>query len=245
MARLRMVLGGLLLGGLCVAPAVSAQTFASTTGGPIGSVDPVWTASHSYAARDAGFAGFGGSFGDAFHYADYPRYLPVFPFFSSVTGPGTLAFISNTPSGSNQTATNPDEAYSFFTFRQRFNLSGFDPLSAALQFRWACDDVPAQEYSAVPWVPAFSLNGGALQGQGTCGGYALGSTVTLASGFVAGENYMDFFVQGNSITDGFSLETVSFTADRIDVPEPGTASLVAAGLSLLCAAGYRRRRGTN
>jgi hypothetical protein len=237
-ARFRAVLGGILLGGLCVSSTpIEAQTFASTTRGPIGSIDPVWKVAVQLAVRDAGYAAFGGTFGDAYHYADYPLYSPVYPFFFSVTGPGTLAFISNTPSGSNETAPS-------MTFRQRFDLTGYDPRTAVLQFRWACDDVPSP-FGAVPWVPVFSLNGGALQGEGTCGGYALGSTVTLTSGFVEGENYMDFFVQGNSITDGFSLETVSFMADRIDVPEPGTASLVAAGLSLLCAVGYRRRRGTN
>jgi len=238
-ASVRAVLGGLLVGGLCAmsAPAF-AQSFASTTAGPLGSVDPVWKVARNYASLNAGFTGFGGSFGEAYHYADYPLYSPVYPFFFSLTGPGTLAFISNTPSGNNQTATNPEEAYPFLTFRQRFDLSGYDPSSAALQFRWACDDVPTFFGG---WVPAFSLNGGALQGQGTCGGYALGSTVALTSGFVAGENYIDFFVQGNSITDGFSLQTVSFTADRVNVPEPGSATLVATGISLLVAAGYRRR----
>jgi len=237
----RGCLCGLLL---CVLSAVpgrtSAQTFASTMSGSIGSVDPVWTVAAKYGAYGAGFAGFGGTFGAAYHYADYPEYSPVFPFFTN-PGPGLLAFIANTPTGNNLSPLSADEPYIFLTFRQRFDLTGFDPLSAMLQFRWACDDVPSPGGSQ--WTPAFSLNGGTLQGANTCGGYALGSTVSLSDGFVAGENYLDFFVQGNSITDGFSLQTVAFTANPLPVPETGSALLLATGVAGLAGiARYRHRR---
>lgn len=112
----------------------------------------------------------------------------------------------------------------WFTFRQAFDLTGYDASTASLKFYWGCDDIPG----AVGTLPVFSINGGAFQGGGTCTGYNIGSNlVTLNSGFVAGANHIDFRVEGNYATNGMGLKVESFTAQP--VPEPGTAAMLLAG----------------
>ena len=150
---------------------------------------------------------------------------------------GGVPMIANNSSGSNGGIG----SYVYFVFQQSFDLTGYNPSTADLQFQWGCDDVPG----AVGWTPEFSLNGGALQGAGTCGAYSLGSTVDLNSGFVSGINTIDFLVEGNGQTDGFELSTISFTARQsgpppTGVPEPLTLSLFGAGFA--GAAALRRRR---
>jgi hypothetical protein len=217
-----------------------AQTFYSTVGGALGTQDPVWQVARQYGGYSASFGGFGGTFGFAYHYADYPNYAP----FPTVVGTNTLAMISNTVDGNNSSDLGPN-GYTYFTFRQRFDLTGFDASTANLLFRWACDDIPNYNGS-VSWIPQFSLNGESLQGAGTCGNYALGNAVSLNSGFVSGMNVIDFYIQGNALTDGFSLETVSFNAAlATTVPETPTYALLATGLFALCVVARRRRESSN
>ena len=141
--------------------------------------------------------------------------------------------IANTTNGNNGGIGN----YMYFVFRQTFDLTGYDPSTADLQFKWGSDDVPG----AVGWTPGFVFNGSALMGAGTSGAYALGNVVDLASGFINGINTLDFYVEGNGQTDGLELSTVSFSASSTtpSVPEPATLALVGLGLAGL---GAMRRK---
>jgi hypothetical protein len=160
-------------------------------------------------------------------------------FLPAVAVTGRPDFIANNSAGTNTwwTAT-------YFIFRQTVDLTGYDPTTAVLRFQWGCDDVP----NAVPFVPAFKLNSGSFQGTGTCGAYGYGGTVSLSgsgAGFVAGLNTLDFYVEGNGVTDGFELQTASFTArengEPSPVPEPASVMLLGTGLVGLRT--WRKRRG--
>jgi hypothetical protein len=91
------------------------------------------------------------------------------------------------------------------------------------------------------WIPAFRLNGGAFtyypgaSPDNRIPTYSYSSLVSLTSGFVGGLNTIDFYVQGNGVTDGFALQLESFTATA--VPAPG--ALVALGVARVL--GVRRR----
>lgn len=122
-------------------------------------------------------------------------------------------WIADIPSGSHGGVGN----WTFFVFRQTFDLTGFDTATATLTFRWGADDSGEIFASRGSWIPAFRLNGGAFT-------YYPGSTpdhriptysyspwVSL-SGFAPGINTIDFYVEGNGQTDGFGLQVQSFTA---------------------------------
>ena len=47
--------------------------------------------------------------------------------------------------------------------------------------------------------------------------YGFGPTVDITSGFVSGLNVIDFYVEGNGVTDGMALDLISFTSS---VPSP-------------------------
>jgi hypothetical protein len=91
----------------------------------------------------------------------------------------------------------------------------------------------------------YSLNGGSLVAGTWPGGnsYSFGPTVDISSGFVPGQNVIDFYVEGNGVTDGMALNPISFTAS---VPEP--ASLTLLGIAAAFGLGYfgwrrRKRKG--
>jgi hypothetical protein len=162
----------------------------------------------------------------------------VNPFTQAVnlTTPGRADWIGDVASGNHGGIGN----WTYFVFRQTFDLTGYDPTSANLTIRWAADDSGEIFASRGSWIPAFKLNGGGLVNypgstpDNRLFTYNLSTPQSITSGFVAGLNTIEFYVQGNGQTDGFSLEVVSFTA----VPTPGSAALL--GLGGLLAA--RRRR---
>ncbi|MGH7245005.1 MAG: hypothetical protein ACREJD_16440 [Phycisphaerales bacterium] len=127
--------------------------------------------------------------------------------------PGRWDWIADIPSGTHGGVGN----WTFFVFRQTFDLTGFNASTATLTFRWGGDDSGEIFASRGSWIPEFRLNGGAFT-------YYPGSTpehriptysyspwVSL-TGFAPGINTIDFYVEGNGQTDGFGLQVQSFTA---------------------------------
>jgi len=128
-------------------------------------------------------------------------------------------------------------AWTQFVFRQSFDLTGYDAADAELKFQWAADDSGEIIADRGHWVPKFSLNGGDLVPWGTGPTYSFGAVVDLTSGFVAGLNHIDFFVQGNGQTDGFALKSIAFTASP--VPAPEACGMLLSALGVLAAAARR------
>lgn len=142
----------------------------------------------------------------------------------------------------NTTGTNGGmETWTFFNFRQTFDLTGYNPATANLQFQWAADDSGEGYASRGTWVPKFSLNGGSLIPWGSGPTYGYGSVVNLTSGFISGLNTINFYVEGNGVTDGFALRTISFTASPSSVPLPAALPLMLTGLGVFSFASRRRR----
>ena len=159
----------------------------------------------------------------------------------SIPGRSTdgVGWLANNASG-----TNGGIGYwSFFVFRQTFDLTGYDPTSASLSFQWAADDSGQGFADRGTWIPKFRLNGGAFQSSSWAGGatYGFSAPVSVSSGFLSGKNVIDFYVEGNGVTDGFALKPLSLTASpTAPVPEPQALGLTAAGL--VAVAAIRRRR---
>jgi PEP-CTERM motif len=156
---------------------------------------------------------------------------------TAVTGrfTGTTGWIANNSTGTN----GPNGDWTFFVFRETFDLTGYDPTTADLKFQWAADDSGlGGDHGS--WTPKYSVNGGALIAGVWPGGnsYSFGPTVDLSSGFVSGLNVIDFYVEGNGVTDGLALNPISFTANA--VPEP--ASLTLFGIAVASGLGYAFRR---
>lgn len=163
------------------------------------------------------------------------------------TGFATATAISARPGwiANNSTGTNGGFAnWTFFHFRQTFDLTGYDATAAELKFRWAADDSGEVFATRGAWVPKFSLNGGSLVPWGTGPTYSFGSMVDLTGGFVPGLNTIDFYVEGNGVTDGFALTLENgggLTAQVNAIPEPETHAMLLAGLGLLGFAARRRK----
>jgi hypothetical protein len=157
---------------------------------------------------------------------------------TAVTGrfTGTTGWIANNSTGSN------GGNWTFFVFRETFDLTGYNSRTADLQFQWAADDSGQGFADRGTWIPKYSLNGGSLVAGAWPGGnsYGFGPTVDISSGFVPGQNVIEFYVEGNGTTDGLALNPISFTAS---VPEPASLTLfVVAGVAGAGYFGLSRRR---
>lgn len=169
------------------------------------------------------------------------------PFNTAVAVSGRSDFIADVASGNHGGIGN----WTLFIFRQTFDLTGFNQATANLQFQWAADDIggapPGSGNCAADrgcWLPVFSLNGGALTNGGVVVDYGYGGIVTLTSGFVAGLNTIDFYVEGNGQTDGFALKLVGATARPSDAPNPvpEPSSLLLLGSGIVGLGSYWRRK---
>jgi len=150
-------------------------------------------------------------------------------------------YIANNTTGTNGSIGD----WTFFIFRQTFDLTGYDPASANLQFQWGADDSGQIFAARGSWIPRFSLNGGefiSYPGSPTST-YDYGNVVELTSGFISGLNTIDFYVEGNGVTDGLKLRSLSFTANDASptVPEPTTMLLLITGIAGLAAIRLRRK----
>ena len=113
-----------------------------------------------------------------------------------------------------------------YDYRTTFSLSNFLAASAVITGQWATD------------------NGGVIQingvstGQHTLHQYSAFTAFTITSGFVAGLNTIDFFVNKTYGPTGLRVEQTG-TANA--VPEPAALALFGVGAAMLGLA--RRRRG--
>lgn len=129
---------------------------------------------------------------------------------------GRADWIADVTSGSHGGVGN----WTFFVFRQTFDLTGFDPATAKLTIRWAADDSGEIFALRGSWIPAYTLNGGPFNyypGSSPLNRiptYGYSPWFTITTGFVSGVNTIDFYVEGNGQTDGFGLQVQSFTAER-------------------------------
>ena len=150
---------------------------------------------------------------------------------------GRTGWIANNAQGTNGYIGD----WTFFTFQQSFTLSAAEAASYDLKFVWAADDSGEGVLSRGAWTPKFSVNGGALVDGSWPSSYTYdyGNVTDITSGLHAGVNTLTFYVEGNGVTDGMGLQTLSFTTA---VPEPGSLGLLAAGLALVGVTARRAKR---
>ena len=146
-------------------------------------------------------------------------------------------WLANVASGSNSDHTGD---WTFFVFQQTFTLTAAEAATFDLKFTWEADDSGQGYADRGTWVPGYSLNGAPVTHGTWADGYSyvFGPTVDI-TGFHEGVNTLSSYVEGNGITDGMQLNVVSFAST---VPEPGSMSLLLAGIVLLGMVARRARR---
>ena len=117
-----------------------------------------------------------------------------------------------------------------YTFRTTFDLTGFYPSTAVLTGEWASDN-----------CSTINLNG-VYTGTGitTPGCLSVLHPFTIASGFQAGWNTLDFVVVNNLASPTGMIVSISGTANQI--PEPATLTLLGCGLAGLWLLRRRNRK---
>lgn len=122
-----------------------------------------------------------------------------------------------------------------YTYLLSFDLTGFDPATASIGGQWATDN------DAIIYLNGVSTG----QSKGVLG-YTSLAPFGIASGFVAGQNTLEFrvtnSVAGTGIINPTGLLVAGLTGSATRVPEPVSALLFATGLVLV--ATLRRRRAS-
>lgn len=114
-----------------------------------------------------------------------------------------------------------------YTYRTTFDLSGLQASTASIIGKCSADNFGVD----------ILLNGGATGF--TAGEFQSYYNFSIASGFIAGVNTLDFIVTNGGGPTGLRVDLAG-TADSMAVPEP--ISLAILGSGLFCTALLRRRR---
>lgn len=118
-----------------------------------------------------------------------------------------------------------------YTYSLSFNLSGYDATTAAFTGRFAADN-----------IVTVKLNDAVI---GTANGFTDWTAFSANSGFVAGNNTLDFVVtnwaQNGGNPTGLRVEFAS-SSIMAAVPEPETYAMLLAGLGLMGLVARRRKQ---
>ncbi len=118
-----------------------------------------------------------------------------------------------------------------YDYRTTFSLAGLSAATASITGQWSADNEGLD----------ILLNGvstGNATGGGSSGAFTQFTAFTLASGFIAGANTLDFLVNNDGGPTGVRVEMTG-TASASAVPEPAALAILGVGLTALA---FVRRR---